>query len=1186
MVQTVRGSEEEEFDNFTVMPNYRYENETTTSGVSEQLLGDQYETYAFNNATSGTSNLEKSRKLNTRDFHVDSRFLMDVGGNDSSYARDVLGDPWDFTDDTDGFTAVGGTGTTLSVSGGLQLVTFTQSVGNLAYTRISTLPVAMSTNVYDRIEFRIKASTTVAWRDSYSVYFFDYKGVSGIRYDISADLTTSWTDYSIDFADFTEFGTPETEQLTGMYFGFKRDVAATVYIDEVEIHGSLDFASHVEGEIEDEWSWSDSKEYFYDTLGNVSDFNDGTTEDWDNYNAENLAVTTNNWLNVSSNAVNLVINRSGLTIDASEYVYFTVELYVEEDSGDTLEWLRVYDNSVNNVANTSVSLSEGDYYLYSVNLSEDSDWTSTETGLIFEARFSSGNYHAVHYNFTYLYDVSLGDLETWSDNGNLDRQYVSPGGYFTATCASGANDIEVTESNLDIPTDNFAVLEFRIRSLSETRIRIQAYGDGTTVDAWITGLYALTSTWQTITVDVSTDADWSNHDYISYLSLVFYDKSGEGNLEGDEIIQIDYFLIKGFFSQNDGLKYSFLNQNGEEGMYFQFTRDQDSNEYTMHVDMTDASGIALSYEIDFNYSTDDGFLRLDVDWHLDKKEMKFKFMYENLTEILNTRSMTDIYSNLGNSQLLLLQEGFPAFCFNNSVGVMARSYCLLDYLDADWDILDFQEPSGNLTNPADSVSIAQDQNTFEFISPFGFRQKDVDTDGEANKHYGLPITKFDGLTFDVNGLIDGNVTGDDEDDFHELRVYFNNMATNGTKIFLAGLIFNETVDGVLGEVSRVFVMTRDSVVEIEDGEPDNYEASVSFIVLDESSTIMQLKWTSDDVTITEQFNFSIAGFAFTNEFYIELAYRADNSVLSADYDERMAVAVSGFDVTRKDILRDSSLGLLLGPLDKLWITFVTPLLVTLQVVFRDLFAWIQVFIDIFTPWFNTLEGLIEDANEFLTNILTAFTTLYENLRDYFNDNIKPLLDDVEDLLQDIVDAIDDLYTDLADYWNNNIKPLLDGLEGLLGNIITELQGLISDGLNLLWTLVEEAFNFVANIVFFFWDALSLPNLLELWDMFAADIITLAEGLPDFLGDLTAWLFQIYIFVPIFMFAYMWLVPAFKSSNIGEFVGEFAGIAFTDLGHGITIMGFGPVYIPYIGVILLLMVPYGAGLIPALGGTGW
>jgi len=1108
----VMAAEEEEEDNFTTMPNYRWENQSTTdSAVQERLIGDQYEVYNYNNETTGTQKFEKSRELNSRDFYYESRFALDVGGNQTEYFRDQLGDSCDFEEDVDGWNSFSGAAG-LTIDDGLLLIQRSTSDTSWGASFENTI---ISTDIYTKFIIRLKAVGV----SQYNLRV-GFDNSQGTKYDIviiAGVLPTEWTIYEVDLTAYSSWIT-SVDFVSALMFYAATVSSGKFYVDYIKLISDLDYATHVEDEIEDTWDFEDSSEYWFTEELNVSDFNDGTTEGWDGAPFGSTIENLDGWLNVSETHIELGCTDTGLSIDASIYKYLAIEVYVDIGTIDYIQIKGANPYPVVFIDNTDIT--EGSYYLLSGELT--GDWTGTETEISIDVIFKVNQYNEFHINMTYLYDTELGDKEGVSELVDIGYQFVNPEGYLTSFITGNDPSFDIISgASIDGSLFDHFIIRSRYQTKSELMQIFWWYNEGADFD-WV-NFGPVGTDWTELTLDLSQEENWVGE----VISKIRIDPIIEPVLNTP--IDIDYVLLTGHWSETDGFKFSLLNADDEEGMSFQFIGNAD-NSYNISIDMYDSVGIALGYSYSFDYSIDtDGWLRLRVDWHLDKKNAKVLLEFDNGTDILNVRSITTLYgTNVGFSRLLLLEDGFPSLCLNNSISGFAKSYVIIDYIDADWNILEWREPTGSWTyTPVHTVT--QDADTdFTAISPYGctLYKKNVSA---KSKWYQLAIDRFDGLSFDYKGRQEGI----DTLDYLQFNFAAYNIHKNGSlEPLLRFLVrIRPAVNYITHKlyVGSSLVLDRESVAS---------ECEGSFSLYYESSSKMVMQYKYSDENDDFQGTLTSRPFGeelFTKEMVFILSYQATTANSGFD-DDIIEFNIGGFELTRKDLL-GWLVGQILGPFFQLIGIIFSPFIILFQILtlalvkaFRDLLAGLQ-------PFFDILGDIFGEA---ISGLGAIFGTIIDGLEEAFGGIIEGL----GELLEGAI---------------NGLWEILFGLVELLGQFLYDVVEWL---LPVLAGLAEIIITFLAAILDWFWVAFLAGTPIGFLIEIGVEWILAAPAI--FMGIINLFLFwQFWILIGIWVIVLP--MQAAQCEGISDFIERILGIFCIDV-LPVDIAGFGgwfPLAIPLV-----------------------
>lgn len=889
-------------------------------------------------------------------------------------------------------------------------------------------------------------------------------------------------------------------------------------------NNSLDYATE-EG---DAWDWDNSDEYWYDEESNVSDFDDGSLENWEAYSANTAVINEDGWLKAhrDEDVNNVQIRDNSISVDASKYKYIAIELY--SDTGE-INYVIFHETSKDvltcpdNIPNNTKELVHGEF---------NSDWKLTESQLKVMVVFVDSGFHTVYFNMTYLYDTSLGDIEGFSHGAATDYSYVSPEGYFIAKPKSGEPYISFySSSGLTISFDNFDY--FRLRAMSFSAM-----------DCISTYVHVLGGNWELVNVfnpiqgiwnewefDFSGDSDLSEGDVIDRIALDWDDESG--NFEGDEYVFVDYILLTGHWSKTDGFKFSLLDTDDIEGMAFQFTRDTDSS-YNISIDMYNTTGgTALDYDYSFDYNIDvDGWLLLRVDWNLDKRQAKITFEFENGTDIIRINRITDLYGdNIGFEELLLLEDGFPSLCINNTIGPNARSYVVISYIDACWVIIDWREPSAGSSwtfeaGGGDETITQYSDSFFRSVSPYGCSVYQTSTGGHG-KYYILDIDRFDGLTFDH--VI--NQTDLDQDDFLSFYMGIYNVAKNGSleQLFIVKIQILSTVNRVLYRIT-----VGDTLVFSDySSEITKSEGSFSIYYESESKVIMQYKFSNIEDDFEGMLTSIPKGEDFTKEMVVVFGYQARTSYVNTD--DIVSFSIGGFEVTRKDILT-GLVGMILGPFFQLLAILFSPFILLFQLL---TLAFIKAFKDLLSglePFFDILGGIFEVA---ISALGDTFGSIIDGLETAF-----------EGFLSAVQSAVEGIWL-----W-------LFGLALLFAEFLEDVLNFL---IPILISLAALIWSFLAGIVFWIWATLGLPDLLAILGLIISIAFAAINSIPVMLQTLI----DLFLFWHLWILIGIWVIvlpmQAAQCDGVSDFLERILGILCIDC-VPFELFGFGgwfPLAIPLI-----------------------
>ena len=122
---------------------------------------------------------------------------------------------------------------------------------------------------------------------------------------------------------------------------------------------------------------ADTKEYFYDEMGNMKDWSD---EDSVTFQPESTGYWDSDLQTTMHDSGDFTIYHFGsLSIDSDVYEYGAIRFRVINETADTYNVM--FEDSGYNSISTPVEYTDTDFHVYEGDFSEDADWTGTETSL-------------------------------------------------------------------------------------------------------------------------------------------------------------------------------------------------------------------------------------------------------------------------------------------------------------------------------------------------------------------------------------------------------------------------------------------------------------------------------------------------------------------------------------------------------------------------------------------------------------------------------------------------------------------------------------------------------------------------------------------------------------------------------------------------------------------------------------
>lgn len=952
----------------------------------------------------------------------------------------------------------------------------------------------------------------------------------------------------------------------------------------------------------------DRIEFSRDTLGNTWDFNiDGDQKGWTK--TEGTATVS---VSGGIMAITITGNSNRLKIDfltglIATDVYESFNIRIKADIIDANPFFTLRNLPTEQLVTTPVTFFTEEWQTFNFDLSDDPDWTGTLTGLRLqfdEADDLLNTGLVIYIEFIELFgdfdfatsvkgeiedtwDWEEEDLEGWS--GPSDG-LADPDGFLLVENVSSAISDTAYTATVNIQTDFFEKITIRAKSNeANTRIQMRSGAVGIVTDNAILTTDFSIFTW-VVGINLS-DINYAGT--LTDLLMNFREESGEGNFEGTEQFFVDYLLVEGNFSANDGFSLGLLNQDQEEAMSFKFTRNStDNSEHELTISLWDASGAGFSSTTSFQYDQSvDGWL--DLSFRLDTIEKQFKFDldYENGTRIINIDRFSDIFTNLPVNILVFNTNGNMTLALNNTVGSLARSLVIIDFINADFSEREWKQtiiPSDS-DYLADGNFIARMQDDISEESQYELSVPELDVVS------GIMFANFTNMANLGVGEIAGvgfAVFGVDKDDgeLHELISIVIILVNPGTN----GMTIQISIDGVLAyDVTQAgdhnpaasFVMQTSndrSVLTLRarlwadiGTEPIEYVASAV---------------VADIVDVASQ-EFHLVTLYF-GTFTGDMEFTASIESFTVLFRERWVQ----MDIPPQPDPRNPSGTSSGGGLS------ANPIIAALQIVGNLITAGIGGFVDalvvpaiaalgiILDTIFNvlgTIAGVLATIAETLAGLAAATATaIWESIGDALDFIVEAIVDISEgiwiafsdvagDLMDDIVTALIALAADVADLIGDVIDFLLPILTAIATDIADFLFAILEFVFVLLLTVFSEIWDIIVGIVFFVWDAFGLPDLIA--------ILTFAlTGITGIIGDAVAnlqwfvdvlftWGNGIFFLGVILLLA----IPVFSSKGSGELMEKMVEANSWDI-LPIGVLGFnvhvpvGLVFWPLLFLVVFLL----------------
>ncbi|MHA2276058.1 MAG: phage tail protein [Candidatus Kariarchaeaceae archaeon] len=990
--------------------------------TDDRIVDSNLRLITVNNATTDSAGFEMDRGQRKTDGKVEYRSKADGGGNQTDYARDVLGDSWDFEeDDQEGFTAL--SNTNIVVSNGIMTVTATSggSFGGIKYLAFSDLNYV----VYDTLQFRMKTDSVVSTTLNFEL---DDTEVDTTNFQTSTD----WETYIFTINNtFDEFNIFKNSVVTEKIYDY----------EWIQLIGDLDFATHVDGEVEDTWDWEDSAEYWYTEESNISDFDDGTTEMWSSWFGDS-AVNDNGQLKIIEGSDNITGARAtGLTVTAATYDQFTIE-FTPNVTVNTIELL---DNILNSVGTDSTGWAADTTHLVSFDLGSDADWTGTETEIYLNITTAS-NPSEILLNFSFLYDVVLGDLEGFSD---LPNDYVNPNGYLSARLEAGAFDTLSSPSSLYIDTSLFTTINIRVKA-SESLL-LYSYGrDSSNNFDKLSNSQIVTTSWQVLTYNLSADSDWSGDTYFQRIQWVW--DEADNILDGDELIYIDYFLLLGHWDEADSV-IGLYDSNTDAPLLNVTTHfwDQpnDPNYPTSTSELLDSDGdIAYQY-LSSNYTTlHDEYVNGKITYDVLRSKVTVEIQDKDFTRLFRVVYPEDYTEVSARIPALFDYQNAPSLFVSTATQATSWQELWIDYITAPFREQDWRQ----ITTPSDPQWL-----TDTWHSAYITGQ----TDSGEQSTWRINIPKLDTFSGDLI-MVPENATSFDTVDLFWITVtlYAINPSTGTETAFFSIVFVGGTCNVALCSQSpMLWVGTTERTIQLNGSGSADWRPAFSFAAnsrndrntwdiagkftpdTEDNNTNVQVIQATTDLFETEGFR--------TSEFMLEIDYQVLGSTFDGD---GMVLAFDNFQHVSRDIWEglnafvEGFVGFFIDPVagainsgGNILIAFLNPLfrflagvvntavsgvLLGFDVIITGLETVINTAIGLVTSAITGMEGVLFAAIGAVETAVGAVTTAVGQVVTAVGSVVTALGSFLEDIWLTVSTFITDLLSDMLTWIEDEFFPTL------------------------------------------------------------------------------------------------------------------------------------------------------------------
>lgn len=1155
-------SEEENIDSLDVNPKSGRWNVSTDDTTDDLITDSQLRLITTNNETSGSSEFDMNRGMRKSDGKVEWRSMANGGGNQTSYARDQLGDDWDFETDSNNWGV--SSGSTVSQSEGLLSVI--RSASDSTWGIVQTFTNEIPTDVYNSFEIKIKGTGSIQTNNRLRWTYADTSFQESVFQ--AGSLSAEWQTFEIDLsADSNWAGTTTVKYLEVLH---ATTSDGGVQIEYINLIGDLDFATHVESEVEDTWDWEDSHDFFYTEENNVSDFDDGTTEGYTGASGSSVAVNSSGYLTITSGGVTQGAEITGLSIDSSIYKWLTIEIFPETVD---ISQINILDSVNNDVCIDATTLTAGEWSLFSCNLDDDADWAGTETEL--DIRFTSASENIINVNFTFLYDVELGDLEGWAD---LNLDYVNPEGHLTATLEAGAFELVNSPSLLTIDTSLFEIYQVRIKASSDIVVFPYGRDSANNLDQLGSSQAITDRNWNTFTWDLSEDSDWSGDSSFQRMLLLF-DES-DGTLDGNEIIQIGYVLLKGHWEEPDSV-IGLSNPETYEPVLNITTHFWENTSLggRYEIELLDQSG-ELAY-----YYYSDNFTNLGSEWVRGKLEynvlksiLKITITWDNTSRVF--RQVFPGGFTVGSGRIPALFEiGIaPTIFVSTYTEPTSWQQLNLDFIKAPFKERDWVQT----TAPSDPDWV-QDSHFFAMlqnnVSGLEKSEWDLNVIGLDSVSAVLKIDQSNYTTWDASAQVSAifELYGVDADD-GERQILTSIQLTLGSSGPTLLLSVDDGTDSffLFSESSLTNPMVRFSISTVDD----------------RSKILVNIRAFKDDADETD---FKDGAYVIdladrmdvpSNEFIIRSKYLAVFLRGATDVD-KLLMETLDFGLVERDIFGDIA-NAVVAPIGN----FLADLFIGVFRFIGDIFRIVGDAIGfVFSVAISALQVALEAAISLVTAAVVALQTALETAIGLVTaavEAIGTLIDSAISALGTLLETAIDLVTDAIDAVFGLIGDVLD----TIGDIFDLIVSFIPDLLTAIVSWVED--ELIPGVISF---------MFEIWDLVWTPILNLV-GLKSFVDGIVQQDFGTYVsdfitffieianilkWVLLLVVFFMVSLPIFQAKSNGRMDGAkaFSGILDNSFRSGFhtpdtSIFNFslGRIFIPTIIIVYIAMkILIAAGTLP-------
>lgn len=1049
------------------------------------------------------------------DGKIEYRSRADGGGNQIEYFRDDRSDSADFEEsDTEGFEERNaGVNNNLSVINGLLQVDMTVdnrgarlNFGTGPFNSNDWNPV--NQQVFTGLKFKIKSISDDDFEFQISVWLgTDSSDV--FLYDNT--ISTEWETIEIDWSDFSGRSTSE-ENIPVTEIFLESDTTEDEYpngffLESFEVVGLLDFATQVDGEVEDTWDWEDSLEYWFDVENNISDFDDGTPENFIGDSGSGIAAS-DGYLNITDSNTVWGTKDVSVNIDTSIYSWVTFEFYSSID----VERIDLTNTSVFFLQD-STGWSANQWHLFSADISGDPDWTGTQTTFVINFR-NSTNAASVYtlLNFTFIYDVNLGDVEDWSGSG-ISYIYTHPEGYLTGV-QNGASFGGVLINGLTIDTSLFTNYEMRYRKIGAGGCSI--FGSGVLV------AFSPSDSFITITGSFEGVANWDDNNPTATIQLLCnWNEVGQ--------IQIDYFLLLGHWEEPDSV-IGLSDSSGTPVLNISTHFWADSSlGGRFEIELLDSSGEIAYLFLSENYTNlGNEWVRGKIEYNVLKSTLKVDIKWDNGTRILRKLYPLGYTAQSGRTPALFELGKAPKIFVSTYTASTSWQTLELDFIKAPFKEREWLKTSspnnGNWTDTLFSGEVVDYVSSLE--SP--------------SSSFRLAVPALDSLAGTLTIALNDSTALGIGDQFAVGFTIFSIAKSAGTATILFGATIGMNQNNTGWATPRLQIQNIDGLVERvqpsgSEFENDQYayDPRLDFsIILRKERSIIDVNarmWLDQnnlsnysDVIFTQNVSYGYADPTDVSNEFLLVFSAGGNFALTGPVSppQQLNYALTDFDMIERDIFQD-----ILGIFDPI-VDPVIQAVASSGFNFDPFSALFKFLADIFKGVGDALgavfEAIIGGLQAALILALSALGTLLEaavNALQPFLTAISDAIDGIPALLDTIFQAIINGLETALELALGLVEIAVDLVTAAVDIVAGVIQDLIDDILDILALLGTFIVDILSAIVDWIEDAL-IPSLIaimfNIWDLIWTPILNLI-GLKAFVDGIVQQDFGTYVsdFVSLF-----------------------------------------------------------------------